>query len=178
MIVYRPGAITLEQIRAIAGPAEFFAETKALATAPREGLPSPGVGLRHYAPKARLIPVYAVESAYDFRCQWEQIARDHYGEHFGIMLPTEWLVEELRGHLDTICDPYGKPASTFDWGNWPEPEQLAQRLFAGLRHLDSLGCTMIFCPVPQGDGIAAAIRDRIRKAASSPNQLAQGASLI
>jgi hypothetical protein len=85
------------------------------------------------------------------------------------LLPTGWLGEGRRKPFDTIGDPPASPLPTFDWGDWSEPAQLARRLFAGLRHLDSLGCTIIFCPVPPGDGIAAAIRDRLRKAASSPN---------
>jgi L-threonylcarbamoyladenylate synthase len=170
MIVYRPGAVTLEQIRAVAGPAEFFVETGALKGAPREAMPSPGVGLRHYAPKARLILVDAVESVDDFVAGSVQIAECHEGQRFGIMLPTGMPGGEYLKPLDAILDPPGIAVPTFDWGNWLEPEQLAQRLFAGLRHLDSLGCTMIFCPVPQGDGISAAIRDRLRKAASLPDE--------
>jgi len=42
-----------------AGAVEMFAEGEKLADAPREGLPSPGVGLRHYAPRARLVLVDA-----------------------------------------------------------------------------------------------------------------------
>ena len=53
MMIYRPGAVTAEQIRALAGAVEMF--QPALREAPREALPSPGVGLRHYAPRARLV---------------------------------------------------------------------------------------------------------------------------
>jgi L-threonylcarbamoyladenylate synthase len=44
---------------------------------------------------------------------------------------------------------------------------LARELYAGLRALDAADCTMILCPLPPIDGIGAAIRDRLRKAADS-----------
>ena len=55
--------------------------------------------------------------------------------------------------------------SLFEWGRWSAPEELAQRLYAGMRELDSRNCAVIVCPVPEGDGIAAALRDRLSKAA-------------
>jgi L-threonylcarbamoyladenylate synthase len=42
---------------------------------------------------------------------------------------------------------------------------LARELYAGLRALDAQGCTVILCPLPAADGIGAAIRDRLHKAA-------------
>jgi len=157
MVIYRPGAITIEQIRAIAGPAEIFAESEELASEPREAMPSPGVGLRHYAPRARLI---LVEGSVDGQAGhagrlWE-LAREYSGERVGVMLPDG---------LDQVCDWDEATAEVFRWGRWTEPGELAQRLFAGLRQLDAAGCTVILCPVPQGEGIALAIRDRLRKAA-------------
>jgi L-threonylcarbamoyladenylate synthase len=69
------------------------------------------------------------------------------------MLPTE-ITAPIPG------------ATVFAWGKWAAPEELAQRLFAGLRTLDSQGCTLILCPFPPAEGIGAAIRDRLRKAAT------------
>jgi L-threonylcarbamoyladenylate synthase len=77
----------------------------------------------------------------------------HPGERIGVMLPSG------------IAPPSG--VSTFPWGDWDSPDELAQRLFAGLRQLDEKGCTMILCPIPSGEGIGAAIRDRLRKAAQA-----------
>jgi L-threonylcarbamoyladenylate synthase len=53
------------------------------------------------------------------------------------------------------------------WGRWAAPEELARSLYAGLRALDALGCTVILCPLPPEDGVGAAIRDRLRKAAKA-----------
>ena len=157
MIVYRPGAITLEQIRQAAGHAEPFIEQTQLAATPRTALPSPGVGLRHYAPNARLILVEADETEADIRNQLRIQAARYPDERLGILLPAGIFENGL---------PFGVAVEVFEWGHWSHPEELAQRLFAGLRHLDSLGCTIILCPVPTEQGIGAAIRDRLRKAAS------------
>ena len=52
-IVYRPGVITLEQIRAAGVDAVAYRESGAAAEAEPESLPSPGIAVRHYAPRAR-----------------------------------------------------------------------------------------------------------------------------
>ena len=56
-------------------------------------------------------------------------------------------------------------AAVYNWGEWSDHETLASRLFAGLRALDEAGVGVIVCPVPEGAGIAEAIRDRLEKAA-------------
>jgi L-threonylcarbamoyladenylate synthase len=163
IIIYRPGAITVEQVREIAGPAEMFVERDAPAAEPREALPSPGVGLRHYAPRARLLLVDADDGtgSVDLASRLYREAVVFSGERVGVMLPYglpgEHSVDESRDRLHF--------AEIFWWGQWSEPGELAHRLFAGLRHLDAAGCTVILCPVPQGPGIGEAIRDRLRKAA-------------
>jgi L-threonylcarbamoyladenylate synthase len=163
MMIYRPGAITLEQIREVAGPVELYAEREELREEPKESLPSPGVGLRHYAPRARLILVEAGEIA-DLAARLDLAAAAHAEHRVGVMLP-QGLPE------DSIWEGGRAAFEIFDWGRWAgageEPEELAQRLFGGLRALDAAGCEVIVCPVPQGEGIAAAIRDRLRKAAYS-----------
>ncbi len=59
----------------------------------------------------------------------------------------------------------GPETAVFPWGRWAAPEEMAHSLYAGLRALDSLGCTVILCPMPPGEGIGDAMRDRLRKAA-------------
>ena len=61
MVIYRPGAIGADQIRAVAGDVVQF-ESPLRDSAPIENaaaLPSPGVGVRHYAPRAHLTLTYA-----------------------------------------------------------------------------------------------------------------------
>lgn len=147
MVIYRPGAVTLEQIRAVGGPVVVFEGGK-LEETPREAMPSPGVGIRHYAPRARLM---LVDSPLDeLEARLAELARSSAGERVGVMLPAE------------IAAPTGTAA--FVWGAWDAPKELARELYAGLRRLDTEGCTVILCPLPPAEGIGAAIRDRLLKA--------------
>jgi L-threonylcarbamoyladenylate synthase len=146
MVIYRPGAITLEQIRAVAGEVVLFKTDEPLASSQHSGLPSPGVGLRHYAPRAQLILVEG--NAAEMQ---RHIARAVTDIRVGVMLPEGWHAPPL--------------AVVFPWGRWSAPEELAQRLYAGLRELDAAECEVILCPLPAAEGIGAALRDRLRKAA-------------
>ena len=154
MVIYRPGAVTSVQIRDTAGAVTMF-KSGPLAETPREALPSPGVGLRHYAPKARLVLIDAplAELGAEMARWWHELA----GERVGVMLPAE------------VALPAEVEARVFDWGRWAAPKDLARMLYAGLRALDAAGCTAILCPLPPAEGIGAAIRDRLVKAGTMPS---------
>ena len=156
MVIYRPGAITAEQIRAAAGPVEVFQAPPILDTEPREALPSPGVGLRHYAPRARLILIESPLA--DLPARIAEEAGRHRTERIGLMLPVEITLPEAA-HTQ-------QGTTVFSWGSWFAPEELAQNLYAGLRALDAQGCTVILCPLPPIQGLGAALHDRLRKAAA------------
>jgi L-threonylcarbamoyladenylate synthase len=145
MLIYRPGAVTEEMIAAVAGEVRTFAGD--VAAAP-ESLPSPGVGLRHYAPRARLV---LVESEEEMRETLVNLTDS--GTQVGVMLPDGWgLGREVK-------------ATEFRWGPWEDGVVLARRLFAGLRELDESGVRVIVCPVPRPGGLGDALRDRLHKAA-------------
>jgi len=122
---------------------------------PREALPSPGVGLRHYAPRAELVLIKA--SLSELPHELTERARRHPSERIGLMLP-----DEIRAATIAASD---LNVAIFPWGSWSNPEELARNLYAGLRALDAKNCTLILCPVPPGDGLGVAIRDRLLKAA-------------
>ena len=151
MAIYRPGAVTAEQIQAVAGAAEVLRSGGGSEETPREALPSPGVGMRHYAPRARLVLVEGQLG--ELAARLGEAARGWDRERVGVMLPGE-----LSG--------LGLGAVEFTWGRWAAPEEMARELYAGLRTLDAQGCTVIVCPMPPAEGIGAAIRDRLRKAGS------------
>jgi L-threonylcarbamoyladenylate synthase len=155
MVIYRPGAITLEQIRAVAGPVELFQPGKASAAAPPEALPSPGVGIRHYAPSARLFLVDAPFSNLSRRLADAAAALPK--QRIGLLLPAELARDPI---LTTLR------LDIFPWGRWAVPGELAHNLYSGLRALDAIGCTVILCPLPPAEGIGAALRDRLTKAAA------------
>lgn len=146
-VVYRPGAVTVEAIGAVLGELPVVYQAAA-ETAEPESLPSPGVGMRHYAPRARVVLVEAALLA-------ETVMRlGATEESVGVMLPQGWAVPEQEGAL-----------REFAWGRWDDHDALARRLFDGLRTLDGAGVSAIVCPVPEGEDVAAAIRDRLEKAA-------------
>jgi L-threonylcarbamoyladenylate synthase len=159
IVIYRPGAITDSMLEDIHG---LWVVDAYLPDAPKFGepssLPSPGFGLRHYAPRARLI---LVEEDRDNLVRRGHPVEDILVEpidqafdgiqQIGVMLPKRWN----RSCAQLI----------FDWGSWEDGETLAQRLFAGLRDLDDRGATIIIAPVPTIPGIGEAIRDRLQKAA-------------
>ncbi len=150
MVIYRPGAITEEQIREVAGPVDHYHGEASLRETPAEALPSPGVGLRHYAPTARLVLIEAQNA--ELGACLAEAARAERGERLGIMLPAG-----IRAPRDVA-------AQVYPWGDWSSPETLAHELYAGLRTLDAARCTVILCPLPPSEGLGAAIRDRLQKA--------------
>ena len=155
MVIYRPGAVTALQIRETAGAVEIYRSSEKLQATPREALPSPGVGLRHYAPKARLVLVDAPLAEMGARLAEEALRWP--GERLGLMLP-----DEVATPVET--------AAVFAWGRWAAPKTMARELYSGLRALDALGCTVILCPLPLAEGIGAAMRDRLRKAGKQQDE--------
>jgi L-threonylcarbamoyladenylate synthase len=148
-VLYRPGMVTLQQLQAICASTIAYQE-------PADGepasysKPSPGLGLKHYSPRARLILLERLTEPGVFLKLAGQLKAA--GEIVGIMLP---------GSFPDL------PFLTFEWGDLADQQKLARRLFAGLRELDTAGATVIICPLPENTGLGVAIRDRLHKAASS-----------
>jgi L-threonylcarbamoyladenylate synthase len=144
-VLYRPGMVTFQQLQALCPSLIVYREPQDGAASAQ---PSPGVGLKHYSPRARLI---LSESA-DPETLVSLAAQLHAeGETVGIMSPV--------AHLDA------NPYLIYEWSEMSDPQKLAQRLFAGLRELDAAGATVIVCPLPKDEGLGIAIRDRLIKAA-------------
>lgn len=155
VVIYRHGAVTMQMLESVANRGEVWAYQAEITADTPESMPSPGVGIRHYAPRAHLmlvrrnfvgsaVPIeYSLVEAIDAQAGVTKIV--------GVMLPETWN----SSSADVI----------FRWGPWHQPEVLARRLFAGLRELDDQGCTVIVCPLPTAPGIGDAIRDRLEKAA-------------
>ena len=151
MVIYRPGAVTAEQIREIAGAVQLYRDGDLLRETPAEALPSPGVGIRHYAPGARLLVIEAPDGELG-QCLADAASAEG-GERVGVMLPA-----------GLAMPPEFAAEQVYAWGVWGAAETLAQGLYAGLRTLDAAGCTVILCPLPRAQGIGMAIRDRLKKA--------------
>ena len=143
MAIYRPGAVTAAMLSSMLGE-DVRMVTAVGGIEGTEGAVSPGMGMRHYAPRARLA---LVEGR---RQMLEEIAK-HPGAEVGVMLPDGW--------------DFGAAAVQFRWGPWGDADTLARLLFLGLRMLDQRGVKVIVCPVPQMGGLGDALRDRLEKAA-------------
>ena len=154
MRIYRAGALTVQMLsEAVGVPVELYtvpASVSASEQASREALPSPGVGLRHYAPRVVLR-----------LCGWhldelrEAVARA-LGEvdgSVGVMLPGGWAKPPKRART-VLCY----------WGRGGDEASLAADLFAGLRALETQ-VERIVCPLPEPGGLRDALRDRLVKAA-------------
>jgi L-threonylcarbamoyladenylate synthase len=149
MMLYRPGAVTAEQLTAVTGVAVAVYVPDAVDQP--ASMPSPGVGIRHYAPRARLVLVAGTSAALQTAVRLARSGAPTAS--IGVLLPDGWpLPEEVI------------PQS---WGRWDDSEALAATLFSGLRALDDRGVSLILCPVPEPGGLADAIRDRLQKAARS-----------
>jgi len=166
LIVYRPGAVAMEALRSVAGEVELYSGTPHNGAEGRpQALPSPGVGIRHYAPRARIVLVETrgmrdedggeEEATIGFQL-FQAVARlrgQGVGIRVGVMAP-----EEFKSDVSSAD-------AVFGWGRWGDLDSLAQGLFAGLRWLDAQEATHIVCPLPGERGIGRALRDRLEKAA-------------
>jgi L-threonylcarbamoyladenylate synthase len=154
--IYRPGVITEKQIRAICR-GDVWEQTGEGESA--GAAPAPGMGVRHYAPRARLVLVEGPGGS-----QVTELAKvvgrcEAEGENVGVMLPDAFLAS-----LE------GRRVQVYEWGSWSDAEELARRLFAGLRRLDAAGVTVIVAPMPEAKGIGVAVRDRLRRAGKRQDQ--------
>jgi L-threonylcarbamoyladenylate synthase len=131
----------------ITGPITLYTPPQ-LSTEP-QSLPSPGVGIRHYAPRARVI---LINTESELNNRLVHLIADK--EKIGVMLPQDWTIHHRHVEI-------------FHWNSFNDTTALAQTLFAGLRDLDTRGVTTILCPVPSDTGLGLAIRDRLEKAAKS-----------
>jgi L-threonylcarbamoyladenylate synthase len=147
MILYRPGAITAAMLETIVGPVTLY-QPQQSATEP-QSLPSPGVGIRHYAPRATLI---LVPSESELNNHLTRLLAEK--EKVGVMLPQNWTIHHRHVEI-------------FHWNSFDDNIALAHTLFAGLRELDHRNVTVILCPLPANEGLGLAIRDRLEKAAKS-----------
>ncbi|MBS1815730.1 MAG: threonylcarbamoyl-AMP synthase [Acidobacteria bacterium] len=143
MVIYRPGAISLVQIEQVAGPVVMNSTPEEQGEP--ESLPSPGVGMRHYAPRARVMLVRDEE-------EMEHAVGNANVKAIGVLLPPRWSAPE---NVTVVW-----------WESLADPAALAHTLFDRLRTLDAMNVDCIIVPLPVGQGeLSAALEDRLRKAA-------------
>lgn len=134
--ILRPGAVTAADLERVLG--------RPVADAGRDAIPAPGRKPSHYAPRARVV-LAARDSALaaidDARAQDKRVAL--LADDRPCALPDD--VTWLR----LPADPAGQ----------------AQALYQRLRDVDACGADVVVAVPPVGDGLAEAVRDRLRRAA-------------
>jgi len=139
--ILRPGGITAADVVRIAG-----AMAPISGTAPRV----PGALPSHYAPRARLALAVDAEAA----AAYADAAAEGGLDPHRIALLAPASVADLAG-VRRLAAP-------------DTSEEYARVLYAALRDADALGVDFIVVvpPEPDGDGISAAVLDRLRRAAA------------
>jgi len=149
----RPGAISAAQLSAALG--EPVQKNDGL------GPKAPGTLESHYAPHARVLLVSAQEL-------WSAVRSEKRSGHVGVLAlsgdvpPPEFGLEvgalNARGLVQSErLAVYAVPGGMDD---------AAHELYAGLRALDEVGCSVIISPLPELDGIGLAVLDRLERAAA------------
>lgn len=149
-VLYREGGVTRQQLEHVLGATVAVYRRREDVMRPAatpESLPSPGVGMRHYAPRANVMLVHSQEHLDD-------LLQHVTAEQTGVMLPQDWKVTGWKGKV-------------FAWERWGDPAALARTLYTGLRALDTGHVQTIICPLPPSsdEPLIEAIRDRLLKAA-------------
>ncbi|MGI8589275.1 MAG: L-threonylcarbamoyladenylate synthase [Chloroflexia bacterium] len=154
--VLRPGAVTLEALRAV---------LPGLAAPPPPGvsLPgeqrSPGTMLKHYAPRAEVVLLDGDDPARVRAGLAEAVtAARAEGRKVGLLLADDDLAA-----LDML--PPGRDLVRMSLGAEGDLEGQARRLFAALRDLDAAGVSVIVVRAPATEGLGLTIRDRLVRAA-------------
>ena len=157
--VLRPGAITIEQLRGIVPSVVTRSSDAADTTA---AMASPGLLARHYSPRAPLTLYEGPAGAAIAALVVDARTAIASGSRVGILAPTE-ETDVIRQSVGTVS-PRPHIEDLGAGGNLPE---VAQRLYATLRTLDAAGVDLILARgVPAGEGLGAAIQDRLRRAAA------------
>ena len=142
----RPGGITPEQLRQVLG--ELVVDEAVTAQIdPDKVVRAPGMKYRHYAPAA---PVVIISGSREKAAEYIH----HFYEAGDRVLCFE---EELALYAD--CDPlaYGREADV---------NTLSAGLFDALRILDDPKIHRVFARCPEGEGVAYAVQNRLKKAAA------------
>ena len=142
----RPGGITPAQLESVLG--ELTVDRAVTAELkPDEVAKAPGMKYKHYAPQCQVVIVAGSRQAA------ARYIHDHYQPGDRVLC----FEEELPLYAD--CDPlaYGKEGDV---------RTLSAGLFAALRELDDPAVHKVYARCPEGDGVAYAVQNRLKKAAA------------
>ncbi len=147
----RPGGVSLEALRSVLPEVQLPSRR----TVVREDVAqrSPGQLSTHYAPAMPALLFEGTTEAMRAAMLGEVQRRRAWGEQVGVLVADE--------DLATFQD---SGAQIYTLGSADAPEQVAARLFAGLRVLEDAGVQIILCRSFEEEGLGRAVRDRLLKA--------------
>ena len=147
--ILRPGAISIDDVRAVTGDARMDPGLLSEST----GRPkAPGMRYRHYAPKGELSIVEGERSAVIERIRELCEADEKKGRSAAVIAGSE-SVGEYAGYR------------VFDIGALSHEEEIAKNLYDTLRRLDEEGIECIYSEAFDTPHIGTAIMNRLLKAA-------------
>ena len=142
----RPGGITPAQLRSVLG--EIVVDKAVTAQLrPDEVAKAPGMKYRHYAPQCQVVIVAGSREAA------AKYIRTHYQPGDRVLC----FAEELP--LYDGCNP-------LSYGTESDVNTLSAGLFSALRELDDPAVHMVYARCPEGEGVAYAVQNRLKKAAA------------
>ncbi|MBQ2893072.1 MAG: threonylcarbamoyl-AMP synthase [Oscillospiraceae bacterium] len=142
----RPGGITPEQLRAVLG--DLLIDKAVTASIDCDAVvKAPGMKYRHYAPAE---PVVIVSGS-------REKAAEYIRRHFEPGDRVLCFAEEL---------PLYEGCAPLSYGQEADADTLCAGLFAALRELDDPSIHQVYARCPEGDGVAFAVQNRLKKAAA------------
>ena len=149
-LILRPGAVTLEMIRACIGDAEC---TEAFSPQDEEAPMSPGMKYRHYAPRAAVTVVEGNDNTVAESIKYLYDKDIKKGDRPLVMASRENRIH--YGRRDIVVT-----------GSVYHPQEAAKSLYGLLRDADDNGYTSIYFEAIPKTGIGFAVMNRIYKAAA------------
>lgn len=152
--ILRPGGISLEALQRVLPEVIYRKPTANKEAQEHEAQIAPGQLLTHYAPS---VPTFLFEGPIEAikRAMLAEIQqREAQGERVGALIADEDVTMFVNSG-----------ASIYALGGEHALEQVASRLYAGLRTLEAAEVQIILCRSFPEQGLGLAIRDRLRKAA-------------
>lgn len=156
----RPGGLPLEQIEALIGPVLLPGEAgeREHAVVPEgQAATAPGMLLKHYAPRARLLYAVGTTASPDRgKAALRTIAEETLarGSRLGLL-----LCDEHMAALDDLA------AERVSLGSCADLASIAARLFSSMRALDRTGINAILTHDYDNSGLGRALNDRLYRAA-------------
>lgn len=151
--ILRPGAVTLEMIRAVLPDVRM----RDPAAHESSGTKSPGLLAKHYSPRAPLTLYEGAGPAVVSRISADATAALARGQRVGIIAATGDRID--GGHSDAI--------RIVHLGGADDSADIAAHLYSALRALDADGVDLILArSFRHESGLGVAIHDRLRRAAA------------